>query len=101
MGTPQVESAAQYVLQEVNTIAEMAKGNPALEAIVDREQTTGGINAEFAGARVTSAYQNLTNIILYIAPSDISSAAMPPAVLLNSHFDSVFGTKGSTYPPLL
>ena len=95
VGTPQVETAAQYVLKKVVAVADLAKRNPGVHATIEREQTSGGVNAEFAGARVASAYKNLTNIILYLAPSNISSASMPPAVLLNSHFDSVFGSKGA------
>ena len=103
VGTPGVEVAAQYVMAEAQAIADAAARHPTLTAQVDREQASGGINADFAGIKVASAYHNLTNVILYIAPSGGAASsrggpdAMPPAVLLNAHFDSIFGTQGGLY----
>ena len=86
--------AAQYVLSKVEEIAEMATSHLHLAAVVDREQASGGFNAHFAGIDIASAYQNLTNIILFIYPNHMPQDKQPPALLLNSHFDSVFGTQG-------
>ncbi len=58
---------------------------------VDREQTTGAVNMVFAGTHITNAYNNLTNIIVHIAPK---TAAHSKAVMINAHFDSVFESPG-------
>lgn len=62
-------------------------------AQVDREQVSGAVNLVFAGRPLTNAYRNLTNVVLRIAPRAAAADAM--AVLVNSHFDSVFGTRGA------
>ena len=59
---------------------------------VDREQTSGGVNMVFVGTPITNSYQNLTNIVLRIAPRALVHAK---AVLINAHFDTVFGTTGA------
>lgn len=89
-----MEVAAQYVLSQATEIADLATSHPHLTAVVDREQVSGGFNAHFAGVDIASAYQNLTNVMLYISPKHIPQSQQLPALLLNSHFDSVFGTKG-------
>ena len=91
-----MEVAAQYVLAKATEIADLATSHIHLTAVVDREQASGGFNAHFAGIDIASAYQNLTNIILYISPRQMPQSQQP-ALLLNSHFDSVFGTKGGDY----
>ena len=94
-----MEVAARYVLDQVEAIASLANTHPNLEAVVDREETSGSLDAEFAGVKVASAYNNLTNILLYISPKMQKGATMKPALLLNSHFDSVFGTHGNFHLP--
>ena len=59
---------------------------------VDREQTSGALNMVFVGSPITNAYANLTNVILRIAPRRVQHAK---AVLVNAHFDTVFGTPGA------
>ena len=59
---------------------------------VDREQTTGAVNMVFAGTHMTNAYNNLTNIVVRIAPK---SALNSKAVMINAHFDSVFESPGT------
>ena len=44
------------------------------------------------GTPITNSYQNLTNIVLRIAPRALVHAK---AVLINAHFDTVFGTTGA------
>lgn len=90
-----MEVAAQYVLDQAFKLVSLAESNPRLRAQVDREQVYGGFNAHFAGVEIASAYQNLTNIMLYIYPTHSAEVQQAPALLLNSHFDSVFGTKGN------
>jgi hypothetical protein len=58
---------------------------------VDREQTSGAFNLHFINTAITNAYNNLTNIILRIAPADVQHRK---AVLINAHFDSVFESPG-------
>ncbi len=60
---------------------------------MDREQVSGAVNLVFAGRPLTNAYRNLTNVVLRIAPRAAAADAL--AVLVNSHFDSVFGTRGA------
>lgn len=94
-----MEVATQYMIAQAQAIADAAAQHPHLTAQVDREQASGGLNAHFAGVQIASAYKNLTNIVLYIAPRLPRGTPMPPALLLNSHFDSVFGTKGAPPAP--
>jgi hypothetical protein len=63
-----------------------------MAAQVDREQTSGALNMVFVGSHITNAYANLTNVILRIAPRRAQHAE---AVLVNAHFDTVFGTPGA------
>ena len=58
---------------------------------VDVEEVSGGLNLIFMGTSITNAYHNLTNIILRISPK---RALGQPAVLINAHFDSSFGSPG-------
>ena len=58
---------------------------------VDVEEVSGGLNLVFMGTSITNAYHNLTNIILRISPK---RALGQPAVLINAHFDSSFGSPG-------
>ena len=97
MGTPGVETAANYVVSQVEEIARLAKSHKHLTAETDREQVTGSVDAKFANVEVASAYHNLTNVMLYIAPKLKSGEIAKPALLMNSHFDSVFGTHGKLF----
>lgn len=108
-----VALADQTAMQAVNTIAGHTQGAASIvtslqtalsckqgllalrahvvPSQVDREQTSGGVNMVFVGTPITNSYQNLTNVILRIAPR---AAAHVKAVLINAHFDTVFGTTG-------
>ena len=44
--------------------------------------------------RIANVYQNLTNVVLRIAPK--GAAAARPAVLVNSHYDSTLGSVGAS-----
>lgn len=94
VGTHNAEVAAQYVIDRAQEIADLAADHPHLTAEVDREQASGGFNAHFAGVDIASVYHNLTNVVLYVSPKYPQAITSPPTLLLNSHFDSVFGTKG-------
>lgn len=58
---------------------------------VDVEEVSGALNLVFMGTTITNAYRNLTNIILRVSPK---RALAQPAVLINAHFDSAFGSPG-------
>lgn len=58
---------------------------------VDREYVSGAASLMAVGVHISNAYKNLTNVVLRIAPRSANSTK---AVLINSHFDSVFGTPG-------
>lgn len=51
----------------------------------------------FVGSLITNAYANLTNVILRVAPRHAQHAK---AVLVNAHFDTVFGTPGAGLRPI-
>ena len=59
---------------------------------MDREQVSGAVNLVFAGAPLTNAYRNLTNVVLRVAAR---AGGGGPSVLVFAHFDSVFGTRGA------
>lgn len=63
---------------------------------VDREHVTGAATLEFVHTSISNAYRNLTNIVLRIAPK---AAQDVKGVLLNAHFDTVFGTSGERINP--
>ena len=52
----------------------------------------------FVSSLITNAYANLTNVILRVAPRYAQHAK---AVLVNAHFDTVFGTPGAGLRPNL
>ena len=58
---------------------------------MDVEEVSGALNLMFMGTPITNAYRNLTNIILRVSPK---RALAQPAVLINAHFDSAFGSPG-------
>ena len=60
---------------------------------VAREQLTGGVDMDFFNLPVTNAYNNLTAISMRIATPASKGVK---SVLVNAHFDSVFGTTGMT-----
>ena len=55
------------------------------------EEVSGALNLLFMGTPITNAYRNLTNIILRVSPK---RALAQPAVLINAHFDTSFGSPG-------
>ena len=55
------------------------------------EEVSGALNLVFMGTPITNAYRNLTNIILRVSPK---RALAQPAVLINAHYDSAFGSPG-------
>ena len=55
------------------------------------EEVSGALNLVFMGTPISNAYRNLTNIILRVSPK---RALAQPAVLINAHFDSAFGSPG-------
>ncbi|KAK9905035.1 hypothetical protein WJX75_008341 [Coccomyxa subellipsoidea] len=94
VGSPQIEQTAQYVERQALLLQKLAQQTrPDLVVEVDREQTTGAVNMVFAGTHMTNAYNNLTNIIVSIAPK---SALNSKAVMINAHFDSVFESPGAS-----
>ncbi|KAK9839614.1 hypothetical protein WJX81_000975 [Elliptochloris bilobata] len=94
VSTPGVEAAARLMVAEAGALAALtAATRPDLLVQVDREQVSGAVNLVFAGVPLTNAYRNLTNVVLRVAPV---SAPDGPAVLVNAHFDSMFGTRGAS-----
>ena len=57
------------------------------------EHATGALNMVFVHHVITNAYQNLSNVVLVIEPTDAAAAAKP-ALLLNAHFDNTLGSPG-------
>lgn len=55
------------------------------------EEVSGALNLMFMGTPITNAYHNLTNIVLRVAPK---RALAQPAVLINAHYDTSFGSPG-------
>lgn len=88
--------AANYVQNQAEAISSLANQHRNLRAIVDREEVSGSLQANFAGVEIASSYTNLTNIVLYIEPKLKPGEDQRPALLLNSHFDTVFGSHGKT-----
>ena len=58
---------------------------------MDVEEVSGALNLMFMGTPITNAYRNLTNIIIRVSPK---RALAQPAVLINAHYDSAFGSPG-------
>lgn len=125
VGTPGEEYAAQYLLQQSLTLVEYAKlHRPDLHVMAVREQVQGAIGLQKVfGQEIANVYNNLTNIILKIAPinpdqananaihdtySDgtISSSEQhqqqqeqhltPKSLLINAHYDSSMATTGAS-----
>lgn len=57
-------------------------------------QVSGGITMHAFKFELANVYRNLTNVVLRISPTDPVAAAKK-AVLVNSHYDSTLGTKGT------
>lgn len=62
------------------------------------EEVSGALNLVFMNTPITNAYHNLTNIIMRVSPK---RALGQPAVLINAHYDSAFGSPGDlSHSPL-
>ena len=53
---------------------------------------SGGINMHFLDTHIANAYNNLTNIVLYLTPHETRAEK---AVLVSAHYDSLIGTVGT------
>ncbi len=62
------------------------------------EEVSGALNLMFMGTPITNAYRNLTNIIVRVSPK---RALGQPAVLINAHFDSAFGSPGELHADII
>jgi len=90
------EAAAVYLLGEAGRIASFAGAHrPDLDVEVVREQVTGSIGKQKAFKfELANVYNNLTNIILRVAPKGNYSQGR--AVLVNAHYDSTLGSPGAS-----
>jgi len=61
---------------------------------VASENATGAADLEFLNADFTSAYINISNVVLKITPKH---AASEKAVVVNAHFDSTLGSPGKPH----
>ena len=89
--TPEIEDAAQYLLQRATVIQQMAQQRSDLEVEVAREEVSGSSSMGFMHLTFYNAYQNLSNIILRIVPKANRHAK---DVLISAHFDSAIGAPG-------
>lgn len=100
------ERAAQYLLAQAQSIAsEAAALRPDLEVTAVREQATGALGRQKAfGFEIANAYNNLTNIVLRVAPRAVGSKAVsgghetaqPKELLVNAHYDTTLGSPGAS-----
>ena len=92
VGTPEIETAADYLLQQANTIKQLAQEQrDDLEVTVALEHVSGSASMAFMKRTFYNAYQDLSNIILRVAPKQKTGAK---DVLISAHFDSTIGTSG-------
>eukprot|EP00887_Chlorella_sp_A99_P005787 scaffold1.g5787.t1 len=86
------EAAAQYLLEQVQALAaQAAREREDLVVEAAREQVSGAVSMVAFKFDIANAYNNLTNVVLRIAPR---RAAHARGVLVNSHYDSTLGTGG-------
>jgi hypothetical protein len=64
----------------------------ALQAEV--QTVTGAVHMLFLETVIGNAYQNLSNIVLTIRPTDLSTQQ---GVLIASHYDSLIGSPGAAW----
>ena len=97
VSTPGEEAAAQYLLARAHAIAAAAaEDRPDLAVVVAREPVSGALGLQTAfGIEIANAYNNLTNIVLRIAPAAAPGAARR-ALLVNAHYDSTLGSPGAS-----
>lgn len=102
VSTPGEEEAAQYLLGLGKELQAYAKRNrPDLDLVVQREQVSGAIGLqEVFGLEIANAYNNLTNVIIRIAPKSLGSGVLYERVaktlLVNAHYDSTLGSHGAS-----
>lgn len=94
VGTPEIERAADYLLQQANDIKQLAQGQrDDLEVTVALEHVSGSAPMVFMHRPFYNAYQDLSNVVLRLAPKRKTGAK---DVLVSAHFDSAIGTSGTT-----
>ncbi|KAK9835829.1 hypothetical protein WJX74_008841 [Apatococcus lobatus] len=94
VGTPEIETAADYLLQQATAIQQLAQQQREdLEVEVALEQVSGSASMEFMQHTFYNAYQDLSNVVLRVAPKQRASAK---DVLVSAHFDSTIGTSGAS-----
>ncbi|KAK9853108.1 hypothetical protein WJX84_002122 [Apatococcus fuscideae] len=92
VATEGIETASSYIENQLLDL-QMGAARSDVDIKVSREQLTGGADMEFFNLPVANAFNNLTAVSIRIATpgsKDVKSVLM----IINAHFDSVFGTTG-------
>lgn len=90
---PGMESSILYLLHAARNVAAIAESRPDLHVQVELQSVTGAVHMLFLESVIGNAYQNLSNIVLTIRPSELGSSK---GLLVASHFDSVIGSPGAS-----
>ena len=92
VGTPEIENAADYLVQQATAIQRLAQEHrDDLEVDVALEHVSGSASMQFMHRTFYNAYQDLSNVVLRVAPKHRTGAK---DVLVNAHYDSTIGTSG-------
>jgi hypothetical protein len=90
-GTKANDAAADYIAREMRVFEENGVG---VRVEVDVQQVSGVTEFDIAGAHMTNVYNNLTNVVVRLRFGD-RAVADPPAILVNSHFDTPLASDGA------
>ncbi|KAL0050880.1 hypothetical protein WJX82_009317 [Trebouxia sp. C0006] len=94
VSTKGVDEAHQYMLQQTRQLAAQAKKRGGINAEVEEQRVSGGVNLEYFHAPIGSLYQGLGNVMLRLEPTG-QQAVGNTTVLLNAHYDSTLGSPGA------
>jgi hypothetical protein len=83
----------EYLLHEIDSVIDKAKAAGA-RITIEREiqRPTGNFELDFLDG-MYSAYTNVTNILVRVAPAD---RPVQSALLLSAHFDAAIGSPGAS-----
>lgn len=94
-GTKANDAAAEYIETEMRKLAvkEMESATD-VRVEVDVQHVSGVTEFDIAGSHMTNVFNNLTNVVVRLRFGD-RSVADPPAILINSHFDTPLASDGA------
>ncbi|CAD7699352.1 unnamed protein product [Ostreobium quekettii] len=93
VSSPGNRAATRYLREQVEHLAIIANRRGDMEAEIAMEMVSGAVKDHIFNAEAVNAYRFIPIVMLYLSPIGKSSK---PALLVNAHYDSTFGSTGAS-----